>query len=162
MARKIVLFAALLFAALVTGGQYVVWWDYNPAGMSAAFYVEKMQHAIHVIGVPLLTCVFVGTLSTLVSAFLARRDRPGFYLLIVASICFISVALITLFGNIPILNQIDTWNINSPPSNWKELADKWWQIHTVRFSVQIAGFILLILAVLPGRNIPKQDRSNSQ
>lgn len=80
MARRIFLFAALLFAGLAAGGQYVVWWDDNPAGMSGAFYTEKMQHAIRVMGWPLFTCVWLGMLSTMVSAFLARRYRPSFYL----------------------------------------------------------------------------------
>ena len=152
MARKIVLFAALLFAALAAGGGYVVWWDYNPNGMSAAFYVEKMQYAIRVIGTPLFAVVGLGTFFTIISAFLARGDRPSFYFLIGASICLFTVAMITTFGNIPILNQIETWNISSPPSNWKELADKWWWIHNVRFAVQITGLSLLIWAVLGRRN----------
>jgi uncharacterized membrane protein len=151
MTRKIVLFAALLFAALAAGGGYVVWWDYNPGEMSPAFYTEKMQYAIRTIGTPLFAVVGLGTFFTIISALLARRDRPHFYFLIGASICFFTVAMITNFGNIPILDQIKTWNISSPPSNWKELADKWWLIHNVRFAVQITGLSLLIWAVLGRR-----------
>lgn len=72
-----------------------------------------------------------------------------------AIICFISVILITFLGNAPILYQIETWNINSPPSNWKELADKFWWIHTVRFTVQTVGLSLLILVALDRRNTSK-------
>ena len=46
MIRGIVLFAALFFVALVAGAAFAIWIDYNPAGMSSAFYTEKMQHAI--------------------------------------------------------------------------------------------------------------------
>jgi uncharacterized membrane protein len=148
VARKFVLFAALFSVALVTGAAFAIWFDYNPTGMSPAFYTEKMQHAIRVFTIPLPTVVMLGLFFTIVSTFLARRDRPDFYLLIVASICIIAAALITAFGNIPINNQIMTWNINSPPSNWGELAQKWWWFHTVRTISAIVGLSFLILALL--------------
>src|SRR5690349_5161054 len=106
MARRIVLFAALFFVALTSGAAFAVWVDYNPAGMSPAFYVEKIQHAIRVFTVPLPTVVILGVLFTIASTLLARRDRLSLYLLIAASICVIAVALITAFGNVPINNQI--------------------------------------------------------
>src|SRR2546423_11727881 len=118
MVRKSVLFAALFFVALVAGAAFAIWIDYNPAGMSPAFYTEKMQHAIRVFTVPLPTVVILGVFFTIVSTVLARRERPEFHLLIVASICIVAVALITAFGNIPINNQIKMWNVGSPPSNW--------------------------------------------
>jgi hypothetical protein len=76
MTRGIVLFTALFFTALVAGGAFVIWIDYNPSGMSATFYVEK--HAIRVFTTPLPTIVILSVLSTAASAFLARRERPGF------------------------------------------------------------------------------------
>src|SRR5216684_8677948 len=117
MIRNIVLFAALFFVALVAGAAFAIWIDYNPAGMSPAFYTEKMQHAIRIFTIPLPTVVVLGVLFTGISAFLARSERPNFYLLIAASVCIIAVALITRFGNIPINNQILIWSISSPPSN---------------------------------------------
>src|SRR5687767_11924376 len=109
VARRIALFAALFFVALVAGAAFAIWIDYNPAGMSPIFYAEKMQHAIRVFTIPLPTVVVLGVLFTITSTFLARRDRRDFYLLIAASVCIIAVALITAFGNIPINNQIMTW-----------------------------------------------------
>ena len=55
--RKFVLFAALLFVALVAGAAFAIWFDYSPKGMSAAFYTEKMQHAIRIFTIPLPTVV---------------------------------------------------------------------------------------------------------
>lgn len=155
MARRSVLFAALFFVALTSGAAFAIWLDYNPAGMSAAFYTEKMQHAIRVFTVPLPTVVILGVFFTIVSTFLARRDRMSFYLLIPASICVIAVALITAFGNIPINNQIMRWSINSPPSIWAELGEKWWRFQTVRTILAMAGLSFLILSALVRRDISK-------
>lgn len=156
MTQKIVLFAALLFGALIAGGQYVVWWDYNPTGMSAAFYTEKMQHAIRVIGTPLFSVQCIAALLTVASTWLARRDRRALKLLIATCACYITAVLLTKFGAIPILDQIITWNINSPPPSWMESADKWWWIHTVRFALQTTGLCLLIVVALRGLDNRKE------
>jgi uncharacterized membrane protein len=148
MTRGIVLFTALFFTALVAGGAFIIWIDYNPTGMSATFYVEKMQHAIRVFTTPLPTIVILSVLSTAASAFLARRERPGFYLLVAASLCALAVALITAFGNIPINNQITTWSAASPPSAWIELSAQWWQFQTARTVAAVCGLALSILAVV--------------
>jgi drug/metabolite transporter (DMT)-like permease len=138
MTRKFVLFAALFFVALVAGAAFAIWFDYDPSGMSAAFYTEKMQHAIKVFTIPLPTVVVLGVLFTIAAAFLARSERPNFFLLIAASVCIIGVALITRFGNIPINNRILMWSISSPPSDWAEFAAKWWQLQTARALAALA------------------------
>ena len=155
MARKLILFGALFFVALVAGAAFAIWIDYNPAGMSPAFYTEKMQHAIRVFTVPLPTVVILSVLFTIVSTFLARRERPEFYLLIVASVCIVAVALITAFGNIPINNQIKIWNVSSPPSNWGDLAQRWWWFQTVRTVAALGGLSLLITAALGRRGLSR-------
>ena len=154
MTRNIILFAALFFMALVAGGAFVIWIDYNPSGMSAAFYVEKMQHAIRVFTVPLPIIVMLSVLFSATSAFLARRERPGFYILMAATCCALAVALITAIGNVPINNQIKTWSITAPPSSWIELSVQWWQFQTARTVAAVSGLAMLILAVLCRRVAP--------
>jgi uncharacterized membrane protein len=155
VAQRIVLFSALLFVALGAGAAFAVWLDYNPADMSPTFYVEKMQHAIRVFTVPLPTVVISGVFFTIVSTWLARRERLSLYLLLAASLCVIAVALITAFGNVPINNQIMTWSINSPPSNWTDLSEKWWRFQIERTIVQIIGLSFLILAALVHHDVSK-------
>src|SRR5207244_12199831 len=149
-----VLFAALVFVALASGGAFVVYLAYNPAGMSAVFYIETMQHAIRVM-LPLAVVLNLGLLFTIVSAVLARRDRLSLYLLIAASICIIVAVLVTVFGNWPINNQIITWSINSPPSNWTELRDEWWRFHVARALMLMAAIGFVILSALPHRDISR-------
>lgn len=153
MTRSIVLFAALFFTALVAGGAFVIWIEYNPTGMSPSFYTEKMQHAIRVFTTPLPIIVILSVLFTAVSAFICRRERPAFHLLLVAGACMVAVALITAFGNIPINNQIRTWSISSPPAAWVDLSAEWWRFQSARAAAAICGLSLLILAaVLPTRH----------
>lgn len=147
MARKIIIFGSLLFVGLTAGPAYVVWFVYNPDGMSPAVYIENMQHAIRVLTIPLPTIVVLGLIFTLIASFQARNDPGVFYLLATASCCVLTVGLVTRFGNIPINNQILTWNIDSPPADWLKVAQEWWHFQTVRVVLQIAAFSLVSLAV---------------
>jgi uncharacterized membrane protein len=146
MLRKVVHFAAILAGGIITGGQYVVSFDYSTVDVSGPFYTEKMQYAIHHIGTPLFGMLIGATVLSFAAAFLDRKDAGVLYLLIGAGACFLIGGLITKFGNIPLLDAIDTWTISSPPQNWREVADRWYLFHTVRIIVDIAGFTLALLS----------------
>ena len=146
MLKKVVHFAAIFAAGIITGGQYVVSFDYGTTGMTASFYTEKMQYAIHHIGTPLFGMLIAATVLNLAAAFLYRNDRGTCYILAAAGICFFAGGLITKFGNIPLLDAIDAWSISSPPANWLEVADRWYVFHSMRIAVDIVGFCLAVLS----------------
>jgi len=148
MGRQVILFGSLLFVGLTAGAAYVVWFVYRPGGMSSAVYVENMQHAIRVLTIPLPTIVVLGLLFTAVASFQARNDRAVFSLLVTACLCVLAVGLITRFGNIPINNQIRTWDVGSPPADWLTVANQWWRFQTARLILQMAALCLVSWAVL--------------
>jgi uncharacterized membrane protein len=139
------------FVALTSGAAFAVWLDSSPSGLSPAFYIEKMQHTIRVFTIPLNTVAILGVLFTIASTFLARHDRFIFYLLIGASICALAATLITFVINVPIINQITTWSMNSPPSNWMEVGEKWWLSQAIRTALIMVELGLLILSVMTRR-----------
>ena len=152
MLRKLVHFAAIFAGGIITGGQYVVSFDYSTVDASASFYTEKMQYAIHHIGTPLFGMLIAATLLSFAAAFMNRTDKRVFYLLTGAGTCFLIGGLITRFGNIPLLDTIDTWSVSSPPANWKEIADRWYVFHTVRIFIDVVGFTLALLSLFIRRN----------
>ncbi len=155
MTQRIALFLTLFFVGLTSGAAFVIWLDFNPSGLTPIFYTEKWQHAIRVFMVPLNTVAILSVLFTIAVTFLSWRDRSGFYLLIAASVCILTATLITFFGNVPIINQIKGWSVNSPPSNWMEVAGEWQWFQTVRTILQIAALALVILSTLVRRDISK-------
>src|SRR3954464_11566014 len=112
MMRRILHFAALFASAIITGAQYTVTFDFKDVDMPASFYTEKMQYAIHHIGTPLFSMLIIATILTFLTAVLYRSDRRICLLLVIAGVLFMSGGLITAFGNIPLLDQIDTWNVS--------------------------------------------------
>jgi hypothetical protein len=141
-----------LFAGLIAGGQYLVWWDYNPAGVSPSFYTEKIQYAIKVIGLPLFSVQITTAVLTLVSAILARRLAPDKYLLGIAAALGVVGVMLTFFGNIPLLDEMETWSVTAPPANWQAVAGKWWMLHNVRFLIQLSVFCLLLWTLSGGKS----------
>ena len=152
MTRDFVRFLALFFVALISGASLAVWLDSSFAGMSSTFFVEKMQHSIRVLTVPLPVIATLGLLFTGASTIYARHDRLSFYLLLAACACLIAGVLTTVFGNVPINKQILTWSINAPPSNWTDLSEKWWLLHTVRTVLTVSGMSFLFSALLVRRD----------
>ena len=145
MMRKFIHFLAVCAAGIITGGQYVVSFDYNPAGTTASFYTEKMQYAIHHIGVPLFGMLIATTVLCFLSAALYfRAQRRVALLLAGAGVFFLIGALITRFGNIPLLDLMDTWNVASPPADWLDVAQRWYMFHSVRFVVDMIGLFLAV------------------
>jgi hypothetical protein len=151
MLQKLVHFAAVFAGGIITGGQYVVSFDYSSSHASSSFYTEKMQYAIHHIGTPLFGMLITATLLSFAAAVLNRKDKGIFYLLLASGTCFLIGGLITRFGNIPLLDMIDTWSVSAPPANWKEIADRWYLYHTIRIVVDLAGFFLGLLSVFMRR-----------
>src|SRR5437868_11423942 len=135
MFRRIVHIVAVCLAGIITGGQYVVSFDYRPAGVTASFYTEKIQYAIYHIGTPLFSMLIAATVVSFIAAFLYRNDRRTCCILAAAGICFLVDGLITRFGNIPLLDMMDTWSVSSPPANWSDIADRWYLFHSVRFII---------------------------
>ena len=147
MVRRLIHILAICGAGIITGGQYVVSFDYNPVGTSASFYTEKMQYAIHHIGTPLFAMLIASTVMCFLSALLYLRDSRRTSLLLVGAGVFLLIgALITKFGNIPLLEIMDTWSVSSPPANWLEIAQRWYMFHSVRIGVDVIGFLLAVVS----------------
>lgn len=140
-------FVSLLFTSLLVGTMFGVWLGFNPAALSATAYVEMQQNAIRALNVSLPVLGLVCILLTATLAVLTRDDKRGRYLLVAAVICLITAGLITRLGNQPINAVVMTWSPQSPPADWKELRDTWWQWHVLR---TLAGVLALGLALLAG------------
>ena len=149
MIQKIIHFLAVCAAGLITGGQYVVSFDYRGSGVPASFYTEKMQYAIHHIGTPLFAMLIAATVLSFGAAIVNRLDKRTAFLLVGAGACFLIGGLITAFGNIPLLDMIDTWNVSSPPADWQSVADRWYMFHSVRFGIDVIGLLLSVLSARP-------------
>jgi uncharacterized membrane protein len=80
-----------------------------------------------------------------------RRIALGW--LVVALAYFGAVFWVTRTVNVPINNELATWNAASPPAQWREARDTWNQSNAIRAAASALCFAggLLLLAVSRGR-----------
>ena len=152
MTLSIVRFANILAAALLAGGMFAIWAGYDPVTLSPSTYVEQQQNTIRALDVFMPVLGVITVLLTLLAAFMQRRDRKAFVLLMVAGAFLILSGVLTHFGNQPINHLVMTWEIARPPANWTELRDQWWGFHRLRTFCGLIALVLIIWAsVCPGR-----------
>jgi len=147
----IIRFIDLLLVALLAGTTFGIWLGFDPAGLSAAAYVEQQQHAIRALNSLLPAAGALCIVLTLVLAMAAKRSPRTRYLLLASTAGMVVAAVVTRFGNQPINAQVITWAVQAPPANWAELRDWWWQWHTVRTVAMVAALAMLILATITDR-----------
>lgn len=148
MISTMVDFANLLLAALVVGAMFGVWLFFNPGGVAANVYVTMHQQGIRTMNKAMPALGAVTILVTVAAAVLAWRDSARAGLLVGAIVCFVAVGLITRFLNQRINSIVSTWRVESPPSNWTDLRDRWWRGHLIRLVAGVGGLSLLIAASL--------------
>ena len=152
MAATIIRFIDLLLVALVAGTTFGIWIGYDPAGLSAATWLEQQQHAIRALNALMPTLGALCIVLTLALAVMTRRSPRARYLLVAALLCLVAAGVVTRFGNQPINVQVMSWTAQTLPQNWTQFRDWWWQWHVVRTVAAVAALCLLIMAVLTQRS----------
>ena len=153
MTRTILHFVDLLLFSLLVGTMFGIWMGFNPASLSPGAYVEHQQQAIRALNTPMPIAGAICIVLTIALAVIERGNRRVFALLLAAAACAIAAGAVTRFLNQPINSQVMTWMVDSPPADWTELRDRWWQWHIVRTIAGIAGLSCLILSALVSRRI---------
>lgn len=94
--------------------------------------------------------IYAALLSNLL-LMLSEIKTPGSLQFITASIAFIALVIdvvLTLKGNLPINNIINTWSADTYPSNWMQYRDQWFVIFGYRQLAVISGFVSLLIGTV--------------
>jgi uncharacterized membrane protein len=63
-----------------------------------------------------------------------------FWLGLISFLLLVITTLITVIIEVPIDNQIREWTVNTMPSNWERLRERWEFYHTIRTFTSIFAF----------------------
>lgn len=148
MTTIIMRFALLLMLALLVGTMFGILVGFDPASLSASAYIEQQQNAIRSLNTLLPAIGAACIVLTIGLAVRAKGDIRGRALLIAAGLLLIAAGLVTRFANQPINAIVMTWTEQSPPANWAQLRDEWWDWHIVRTYAGIAALVLHVFVAL--------------
>ena len=130
--------------------------------LSDTEYLSAMQSINRAILNPLFFMSFMGTLFLLpVSAFLQYKtgNSACFMLLLAASVVYaIGVFGVTIFGNVPLNEALDTFTLQSASIEAIEQQRQhfevpWNNLHTIRTVASVVALILAIVTCLTKSNV---------
>jgi len=116
-------------------------------------YLMSFQHMNRTILNPLFFIVFFG--PTVVGAInlYGHRNLVFWPLVLAIVIYFFGVVLVTIFGNVPLNNTLDTTELSSANHlDLKTLRDlfeaKWNRLHIIRTISAVVSFLILIISLI--------------
>jgi hypothetical protein len=68
----------------------------------------------------------------------------------IALVALVAEILLTLKGNLPINDVINTWPAENIPANWESFRQKWFTIFQYRQIASITGFVSLVIGAVFG------------
>lgn len=107
---------------------------------------QQIQHEHFVKMMPVLMGIAIFSSLAWLVLIRSRIGSAGFVFLSLGTLAYISVLVVTRTVNVPINNQLMTWNASSPPPDVMQIWARWEQVHTVRASLSVLGFAFELLA----------------
>lgn len=152
--------AATCLLGIMAGFFFAFAIDVVPAmtRLDAAAYITMQQWINSVVRNLTFGATYFGAallpFAAAATAFWCGRRRAGVAWLVIALVYFAAVFWITRTVNVPINNDLATWQPAAPPSNWQELRDTWNQSNLIRAVAAIGCFIsaVIVIAVSPPMN----------
>jgi uncharacterized membrane protein len=119
------------------------------AAMNASSFVQFQQvvHINYLRTLPALSTLAVAAPILWLVALRARRSSGEFKLLLGATAAIVTGYTITFVFNVPINNQLEAWNVATPPANAREIWSHWERAHVVRTIFWLVGFVLEAVAL---------------
>jgi hypothetical protein len=142
-------FSAVVLSGVLTGSELTSWGIVHPT-------LWKLDHSAQVRAEKLVYKRFGSIDPFLMTATTAAcyvagsglRGRSATQALAAGS-CYTAMLGITLIGNMPINLRVFGWDEDrGDPEEWRRLRRRWDRLHSVRISLDVAGFVLITLAAL--------------
>jgi uncharacterized membrane protein len=142
---------SIVFSALVAGMFYGPW-----AALSRSMrtfvpevflaIVDRMNRNMS----PFMTVLMPVSLLLIIPVLLLsyHRQPATFYLNAIAFALLVTALIVTVFVEVPIVEEIVTWTVSTFPANWQQLRDRWTRFHIIRVIVGLASLVLLVIGAV--------------
>jgi hypothetical protein len=148
VALKLFEMISILLSTLVAG---VVWGPWLALSRSVATFPAEIfipvAHRMIRNLEPFMTVLIPAAMLSIVPVvFLSYDQRPKTCILYLAGFASFVVGLfLSVLVQVPIVNKIRMWTVETLPDNWQQLRDRWKAVQVIRIVTSIVGLALLIL-----------------
>ena len=151
MQIQILQFIALFLLLLVTGVFWGPW-----LALHRSIHIFTKEEFIKItkvlaanLGPPMKilmpSCIVFMLLSVLL---FPNKSSLEFYLMILSFCCILVTLVVTMTTELPIVNKIKLWTIETAPADWEAIRDRWVKFHALRVFPALISFGIFLLAVL--------------
>ena len=119
------------------------------SAMNVSSFIEFQQivHINYLLTLPALSTLALAAPVLWLVMVRKRRESAEFRIVLAASIAIAIGFTITLVFNVPVNDQLETWNVAAPPANAREIWSKWEKAHVIRTVFWVLGFFLEVIAL---------------
>ena len=157
---SIIRVVAVLCSGLMAGLLFGDWLgpSFARAAMNASSFIQFQQivHINYLRTLPALSTIAVAAPILWLIILRTRSDSAEFKILLSATVAIAVGYTITFVFNVPVNNQLETWDFAAPPADAREIWSHWEKAHVVRTIFWATGFFLETVAlVMPAS--PRHD-----
>jgi len=154
MTAKIIYTITLLAYAMIASQafMYILSLKQVQLNLNASSYTEILTLIDISMRASFKYVIYAALLANMLLAILAAKT-PSSLVFITATIALLALVaeiLLTLKGNLPINDVINTWSADNVPANWTSFRDRWFTIFQYRQIASITGFISLLIGAVFG------------
>jgi hypothetical protein len=153
LVKVLFLFTLLAYSIIVSQSfSYIIALKNVQLNLNAGSYIE-LRKLIDANFRANFTYVVYAVLITNLLLVLTTVKNPSSLLFITAAIAFVALiadTLLTVKGNLPINDIINTWSTDKYPTDWADYRAKWLTIFQYRQIANIMGFVSLLIGAVFG------------
>ena len=152
---RLMLFVHVFLFALVVGVFWGTWFSLSRSmsSITPSTFLEVGHTMIANLGGPMALLMPATLLSAgpVLFVLYRLRQRGSFYLILVGAALLVVALIVTLSVNVPIDYAIAGWTVDTLPSDWTSIRNRWEAYHAARTFMSLAGFGSALAAVVWSR-----------
>lgn len=119
------------------------------AALNPSSFVLYQQRVHEIIGKIAQALIVVAALSGIIWLIMiwSQWQSAQFWLVALATIGIIAVAVLTAVVNVPINDKLMTWSVESPPADLREIWKPWDGGNRIRTVIAVIAFVCAVVAV---------------
>ncbi|MGB8190988.1 MAG: hypothetical protein WCF67_03670 [Chitinophagaceae bacterium] len=154
MATKIIFTITLLAYAMIASQafMYILSLKQVQLNLGANSYTEIRKLTDASMRASFKYVIYTALLANLLLVIVAAKTPNSlvFISATIALIALIAEIMLTLKGNLPINDVINTWRVDNVPANWSTFREQWLTIFQYRQIASITGFVSLLIGAVFG------------